>query len=204
MKIKRLQMGPILANGYVIYQKKGGACLIIDPGYRPGEYVKFLQEMELTPQAILATHLHDDHVGAAVALRDHFDIPICMHEMDALVWRGPVDDRFRGDAVFDLEGERISVLETPGHTKGSVCFMAERSRNCFSGDTLFDTDLGRTDLPGGSEDDMRHSVRDVLDKLDNSWHIWPGHEGDCTMRFVREHNEEFRALRDGKERSLLW
>lgn len=78
--------------------------------------------------------------------------------------------------------------------------MAEKSRVCFTGDTIFDTDLGRTDLEGGSEPDMRDSICNVVDKWENDIMIYPGHDDGCTMKKVRIYNSEFIALRDGNER----
>lgn len=78
--------------------------------------------------------------------------------------------------------------------------MAEKSRVCFTGDTLFDTDLGRSDLDGGSEDDMRDTVCRILDRWENDIVIYPGHDDGCTMKKVRQYNTEFLALLAGRER----
>ena len=83
---------------------------------------------------------------------------------------------------------------------GSICLYSEKSKVCFTGDTIFDTDLGRTDLAGGSESMMADSIRDVVDRWDNQVTIYPGHDGSCNMKFVRAHNQEFLALRDGHDR----
>lgn len=200
MKIERFVGGSLLANGYVIYKAEGGTCYIIDPGYTPKKYVDFIKRNYLKPAGIILTHLHYDHAGAADALKDIYDCPIYMHEDDAFVYGGSVDIMMKDGDTFDLEGETLKVLSTPGHTKGSVCLFSEKSRVCFTGDTIFDTDLGRSDLEGGSEDDMRRSIRNVVDKWENDITIYPGHEDGCTMKMVRKYNKEFLALRDGHER----
>ena len=201
MKIERfLGGGSLLADGYVIYQHEGESCFIIDPGYTPRKYVDFIQKKDLKPIGIILTHLHGDHVGAADALQDVFDCPIFMHEADAYVYAGHVDKMLKDGDTFDLGGEELRVISTPGHTKGSICIMSDKSRVCFTGDTIFDTDLGRTDLTGGSEADMKHSICDIIDKWENDITIYPGHENGCNMKMVRKYNKEFLTLRDGHER----
>lgn len=200
MKIKRFTGGSLQSNGYVVYLQTEGSCYIIDPGYQPRKFIQFIKENQLIPKGIILTHLHHDHVGAAEAVRDALECPIYMHEEDAFVYRGIVDQRIKDADTFDLDGELLQVLHTPGHTKGSICIMDEKSRVCFTGDTIFDTDLGRTDLDGGSEEDMKNSICSVVDKWENDIMIYPGHDDGCTMKKVRIYNTEFLALRDGNER----
>ena len=85
-------------------------------------------------------------------------------------------------------------------TKGSICIFSEKSKVVFTGDTIFDTDLGRTDLSDGSEDLMKKSVIEIIDKWDNDITIYPGHDQGCTMKCVRRNNFEFLTLRNGHER----
>lgn len=200
MKIHRITGGSLESNGYILYQKEGGSCLLLDPGYNPGKFVDFAEEKRLRCDGIILTHLHHDHTGAADTVADRLACPIYMHEADAFVYKGRVDKRLVHGDVLTLDGEKLTVLHTPGHTRGSICLFSEKSRVCFTGDTLFDTDLGRTDLDGGSEEEMRASIRDVADKWENDVTIYPGHDGGCTMKAVRRYNREFLALRDGNER----
>lgn len=200
MKIKRYVGGTLESNGYILFQKEGKKCYIIDPGYQPKKFINYIKDAELEPAGIILTHLHHDHTGAAEAVRDVFDCPIYMHEDDAFIYHGRVDQMIRDGFSFDLEGESLVVLHTPGHTRGSICLYSEKSKVCFTGDTIFDTDLGRTDLEGGSESEMAASIRNVVDKWDNQIVIYPGHDGSCTMKFVRVNNMEFLALRDGHDR----
>lgn len=200
MKIKRFIGGSLMSNGYVLYQKEGGSCYIIDPGYTPKNFIDFVREKNLQAMGIIATHLHHDHTGAAEAVSDVLNCPIFMHQADAFVYKGRVDHLLSDGEILELEGEPLKVILTPGHTEGSICLMSEKSRVCFTGDTIFDTDLGRSDLAGGSERDMMHSVRDIIDRWENDIFIWPGHDNGCTMKQVRIYNTEFLALRDGNER----
>ena len=200
LKIKNFRCGALLANGYVVYHKNGGGCLIIDPGYEPKKYFAFIKEEKLTPEGIILTHHHSDHTGAAPALKSKYGCDIYMHELDAFVYKDEVDVLLKDGQVLDFEGEELKILRTPGHTKGSICIYSENSRVCFSGDTLFDTDLGRSDLADGNEDEMRQSIINVLDKLENDVMIYSGHEGEANMKFIRRYNREFIALRDGRDR----
>lgn len=205
MKIERFQAGPILENCYFIYQKKGGACFVIDPGYQARRCMDIVCGLGVTPAGILLTHRHSDHAGQVRKLRDVWACPVYMHEADAYVSDVPVDVRLEHGSTLDLEGETIEVLHTPGHTEGSVCFLARKSGVCFTGDTIFDTDLGRTDLPGGSEEQLVRSIRNVLDPaLSNGIRIFPGHEEGCTMKEVRKNNMEYRDILAGKERNQIW
>ena len=200
MKIKRFVGGTLESNGYILFQKNGTKCYVIDPGYEPKKFIQYIKEQDLQLEGIILTHLHHDHTGAAQAVSDAFDCPIYMHEDDAFVYRGRVDKRLQDGDAFDLEGETLNILHTPGHTRGSICIYSETSKVCFTGDTIFDTDLGRTDLDGGSEADLCWTIRNVVDQWDNQITIYPGHDGSCNMKFVRANNPEFTALRDGHER----
>lgn len=200
MKIKRFTGGNLAANGYIIYQKDGGSSYVIDPGYSPKKFIAYIMEHQLTAKGVLLTHLHYDHTDGAEAVSQALDCPILMHEDDAFAYKGRVDTCLRGGDVLDLDGERLEIIHTPGHTRGSICVMASKSRVCFTGDTIFDTDLGRSDLPGGSESDMKNTVCRILDQWENDIVIYPGHDEGCTMKKVRQYNMEFLALLEGKER----
>lgn len=199
MKIKRFIGGTLESNGYIISVKPEGEAFIIDPGYNPKKFIKYIEENQLKLKGVLLTHLHHDHVGGAEKISSHFNCPIYMHEDDAFVYRGKVDIRLKDGDNLDLDGETLDIISTPGHTKGSICIMSKKSRVCFTGDTIFDTDLGRSDLEGGSEEDMKNSICNVIDKWDNDINIYPGHDNGCNMKFVRQHNTEFNGLlKEGK------
>ena len=204
MQIKRFIGGSLESNGYVIYRRSGGECFIIDPGYNPRVFVDFVRGEGLRAKGIILTHLHHDHTGAAQTVSDLLECPIYMHEADAAVYRGRVDETLKdGDELkFEDEvgNEILRIINTPGHTKGSICIMSEKSRVCFTGDTIFDTDLGRSDLEGGSEEELKASVINVIDRWENDIHIYPGHDGGCTMKQVRKYNTEFLAITEGRNR----
>lgn len=200
MKIKRYVGGSLESNGYILYQKPFGSCFIVDPGYQPKRFIDFVTENNLNLKGIILTHLHHDHVGGAESIKNATGCTIYMHEDDAFVYRGVVDVKLKDGDTLDLDGEALTIIHTPGHTQGGICIMSQKSRVCFTGDTLFDTDLGRTDLPGGSEQDMSNTICNIIDQWENDIVIYPGHDQGCTMKNVRLYNTEFLALRDGNER----
>lgn len=190
MKIKRYILGLLEANGYIIYQQEGSACFIIDPGAKADRFLEFLDSMNLTCKGILLTHHHSDHVGGVDKIRKALDCPVHIHREDADMYKKPavtMEDR----DTFDLDGETITVIHTPGHTRGSVCFYSDKSKLAFTGDTIFNVDLGRTDLVDGDESQMEHSIRHIIHRWPNDITIYPGHGDECTMKKVRGINREY-------------
>ncbi|MCI6011280.1 MAG: MBL fold metallo-hydrolase [Firmicutes bacterium] len=197
MKITRFIGGSLESNGYVIRTSGGTGCYIIDPGYEPQKFIEFVEKEGLHPLGILLTHHHHDHVGAAARVADVLGCPVMMHEIDAAVYKGNVDRLLTGGDHLDLDGETLQILHTPGHTAGSICILSEKSRVVFSGDTIFDTDLGRTDLSDGSPADMIRSCRQVISRWTNDYTVYPGHDESATMKQIRIYNREFLACLDG-------
>jgi glyoxylase-like metal-dependent hydrolase (beta-lactamase superfamily II) len=191
MKIERFIGGNFEANGYIIYLNRGGDAWIIDPGYAHRKFVNFATDNKLNILGILLTHHHYDHSDEADVLRHIYSCPVGLHREDLPRYRGMVDTVFEGGETLMLESEEIQVLHTPGHTSGGVCFFAPKSRVAFTGDTVFDIDLGRTDLPGGSAERLEASLRNVVDKWSNDVTIYPGHGNPRSMKFVRELNSEY-------------
>lgn len=193
MKIKRFTGGVLESNGYVIYSREGGNCLIIDPGYNPGVFLEYINEAELDLMGIILTHHHYDHTGGVKKIKHETGCRVYLHREDCDMYKDPVDVYMEDGDVMDLDGEQLKILHTPGHTRGSVCIFSEKSRVCFTGDTIFNVDLGRTDLEDGSESAMIRSMTEIIDKWPNDIMIYPGHGDGCTMKKVRKINHEFLA-----------
>ena len=191
MEIKRFIGGILEANGYVISDPDSGECWIIDPGYRPKVFSQYVIKQGLHPQGILLTHHHSDHTGGAALVRRSLDCPVYLHRADCDAYGEHVDVYLEGGEGLALGEERFQVLHTPGHTKGSVCFLFRKSRCCFTGDFVFNVDLGRTDLADGSEEEMERSILQEAERWTGDITIYPGHGDDCIMRTVRRINQEY-------------
>lgn len=190
MKIKRFILGLLEANGYIIYQQESSDCYIIDPGAKADLLLQWMAENNLTCKGILLTHHHSDHVGGVEKIRKAIDCPVYIHREDADMYKKHVIT-FENLDVFDLSGEVITAIHTPGHTRGSACFYSDKSKLAFTGDTIFNVDLGRTDLVDGDEAQMVFSIKHIIDKWPNEITIYPGHGDSCTMKKVRGINREY-------------
>lgn len=191
MKIKRLIGGNLESNGYIIYDKEKGECFVVDPGYNGEKFLKIIEDLELKTKGILLTHHHYDHVGGVDKIREKTDCPVYIHRDDSDMFKKSADVLLEhGDRLL-LGEEEIEVIHTPGHTKGSICYSSAQSKLVFSGDTIFNVDLGRTDLGDGSPSEMEHSIRDIINLWSNEITIFPGHGDSCNMKYVRKYNQEF-------------
>ena len=192
MKIITLPLGALETNCYVVYDEASKACALVDPGAMPQTILDTLAKNDLTLQKILLTHAHFDHTGALRALHETFpDVPIYVNAQDT----DETLNMSHGNLVYTdtfLDGDEISmppltfrVLATPGHTRGSSCFIC--GDTIFSGDTLFEGCCGRTDLPGGDGAQMLASLK-RLAELPGDYHVLPGHGEDTTLDRERRTN----------------
>ncbi|MCI7145057.1 MAG: MBL fold metallo-hydrolase [Clostridiales bacterium] len=200
MKIKRFIGGNLESNGYIISEEN--RCYIIDPGYNPGRFIKEVREKDLEPLGIILTHHHYDHSGAADAVASELECPVLLHRRDGDIYRGRVDRFLEDGDVLELgtgaASRRLEIINTPGHTHGSICIMDEKDRLCFTGDTVFNVDLGRTDLEDGSESEMRDSICNIVDSWPNDIMLYPGHGDLANMKKVRRINREFTEMTETK------
>jgi len=180
-------------NCYIIYNEAAGECAVVDPGANEGDIIREIDARALKVKYILLTHGHFDHIGAVKALKEHTGGLIAIHSEDALqltdsrlnlsVYMGMPMVQPKADVILKdgdilmLGDEELKILHTPGHTKGSICVLAEEA--LFSGDTLFQGSVGRTDFPGGSFSQLMHSIKEVLFNLPRDYPVYPGH-GDST------------------------
>mgnify|MGYP004448367257 FL=1 len=201
MIIKRFIGGILESNCYIVSRSgaAGEGCFIIDPGYNPKRIIRYVKEQGLKAEGIILTHHHSDHTGAALQTGKELGCPIMIHTLDADMYGEPVDVYLEEGQILTTgdSSEGMEVLHTPGHTEGGICLMCRKDRVCFTGDTIFNVDLGRTDLSDGSEEKMRRSIRNVVDKWGNDITVYPGHGDPATMKTVRKINKEFLEIING-------
>lgn len=183
MHFHQITGGLLQQNAYLYGEE--GALFLIDPGSHAKDWLDYLQEQDLKLTALLLTHGHFDHVGAVDALRDALGVPLWMHEADHIMlsdfeWRGGHNKTpLRPADRFLSDGEQVgnmTVWHTPGHSLGSVCYIAPD--RVFTGDTLFEGTIGRTDFRGGSFETMQKSLS-RLRTLPAELEIYAGH-GEAT------------------------
>ncbi len=168
---------------------------MVDSGIDPAEVLRRIGRLGAGLDFLVNTHCHYDHIGGDLQVMDSFNPRVCVHELDALFmesgdggvilsdWFGgrlsgvKVDVRLVDGQVIDLGGIKLEVIHTPGHTQGSICLYEPESKSLFSGDTVFSDGVGRTDLPGGSWEDLRKSLERLLElhKRSGIDQIYPGH-----------------------------
>ena len=191
LKIDTLPLGDYQTNCYILRNAHSSQCLVIDPGYEPEIILSFLVEKRLTLEAVLLTHCHFDHVGAVreLAAETSCKVYLCQKDLalPPMLTAGQLyytDTYAEGDRL-NLAGIPVTVLETPGHTPGSVCLLMED--HLFVGDTLFAGSCGRTDLPGGDSRAMRDSLR-RLAALPENYRVYPGHGHGTTLDWEKKTN----------------
>lgn len=183
MKIRTLTLGDFETNCYLV-SDENGVTAVIDPGYEPEAILARAAQEQLQIAAILLTHGHFDHVGGVKAVTDAARCPVWMNGKDCAlppsITNGTLyyTDFYREGTVVRVGRMTFTVLETPGHTPGSVCLRCENT--LFSGDTLFAGGCGRTDLPGGSAAELRESLR-RLAAIPENLAVLPGHGGATTL-----------------------
>ena len=195
MQVKVLQVGPIGTNCYLLEDEKAHVAAVIDPGDEAGRILQVIKDDGVDVKYILLTHGHYDHTTAVPEL--HQALPqaeIYIHKADAngagsrlFPLAGQIPDlKFydEGDALT-LGELTIQVLHTPGHSKGSVTLKV--GDVLFTGDTLFCGSCGRTDLRGGSYEEIMESLK-RLGELEGDFHVCPGHDVTSTLERERRSN----------------
>jgi hydroxyacylglutathione hydrolase len=195
-------VGALETNCYLVFCQETKECAVIDPGAQPEKIFQAIQEAGVHPIILINTHGHIDHIGANQDVKEHYDIPLYIHEDDedmlskshlselsfllGAKMSPPVDGFLTDGQKIKIGRHELQVLHTPGHSPGSVCLFFDRF--LLSGDTLFNGGVGRTDLPGGSWKDMEESIRTKILVLDENLLVLPGHGPSTTVGSEKDSN----------------
>ncbi len=207
LRIERFIFNEFGENTYLLYTA-GGDGIVIDLGCNSEQewdrIATFVERVGCKIKYLLNTHAHLDHLFGVPRGRSAWGAPFLMHQADtqllesaplqAAMWgmemeavRAPESFLKDGD-VFELYDHRIEVIHTPGHSQGGVCFYLYEDKILFSGDTLFQNSIGRTDLPGGDYGQLIDSIRNRLLVLEDDVKVLPGHGEFTTIGIERSHN----------------
>ncbi|NLK95515.1 MAG: MBL fold metallo-hydrolase [Clostridiales bacterium] len=195
MIINTIPVGAYEANCYLLMDENNKEIAIIDPGGDAASIEKQITNLSGKPKYILLTHGHFDHVGAVEFLADKYKIPFYISEKDEKLMESDnsVFGNIRKADGYIKEGDKINlgdleikVLETPGHSKGGLCFVAQD--NVFTGDTLFQGSIGRTDFVSGSLEEILASIKNKLLPLGSDVKVYPGHGPSSTIGYEERNN----------------
>jgi len=202
--IRRFPLGALWTNGYLVVDREGKG-VFVDPGGNPQDVIDFMEKQGVDLEWVLLTHGHADHICGLEKLRTLARLGVAVHRLDAPMLDSPERNlsAFMQDRCLSAPPEKeledgdtiqagnlaISVIHTPGHTPGSVCFhVREKGEEVLlSGDTLFAQSVGRTDLPGGDQGQLLKSLRKIA-CLPDEMAVYPGHGPDSTVGSERRNN----------------
>lgn len=205
MKVESLVVGQLQTNCYLVWCEKTSQCLIIDPGDDAGFIINKIKDLVLKPAGIIATHSHFDHVLAAEELRLAFNILLMLHRLDLCIMKSvkkglvPKVDRFLKEGDWIKFGkEKLKVIETPGHTPGSISLYSQKDNLIFVGDLIFAYGgVGRTDFSYASQERLEESIEKIL-KLPDKTIVYPGHGEQTTIKNARDYYLIIAEYREGE------
>lgn len=207
MIFESVPVGPLSVNCYILGCKNSREGIVIDPGGDFEKIRRLVQQHSLTITTILNTHGHFDHIGANRQLQTAYAARLLIHQADSALLNmvadvarmygmsgensPPADEFLRDGMIINFGEQRLLVLHTPGHTQGGCCLYNEQERIVITGDTLFADSIGRTDLPGGSHEQLLNSIRTKLFTLPDDVTAYPGHGPSTTIGHEKQCNPYF-------------
>lgn len=207
VEIRTLVLGGLETNSYVVTAYESAKdCVIIDTGLDAEPLMEFLKQRKLTPAAVILTHGHADHIAGVNILRQTYpEIKVVIHKLDAKMLTSsvknlsaiagvffkaePADVIMDNEEVIEFAGVSLQVLQTPGHTEGSISLYSETDKVVFSGDALFADSIGRTDFPGGNFDVLIKSIKQKLLTLPGKTTVYSGHGSVTTIEREKQYNQ---------------
>ncbi|HEX5927734.1 MAG TPA: MBL fold metallo-hydrolase [Baekduia sp.] len=209
MDVRMFTVGPVQENAFLLRRDGGDRALLVDPGEEAPKLLGAIEALGVTLDAILLTHCHFDHTGAVAPVAKatgapvycpQIEVPLLQDIMAYVPWPGfgpfeswDPEHTVAGGERLQLAGYDIDVLFTPGHSPGHVTYaIADETEGApialFSGDVLFQSSIGRTDLPGGDHATLLTSIATLLERFDDDAVVHPGHMGLTTLGAERAHN----------------
>jgi glyoxylase-like metal-dependent hydrolase (beta-lactamase superfamily II) len=209
MDVRMFTVGPVQENAFLLRRDGSDRALLVDPGEEAPKLLGAIEALGVTLDAILLTHCHFDHTGAVAPVAKatgapvycpEIEVPLLQDIMAYVPWPGfgpfeswDPEHTVAGGERLQLAGYDIDVLFTPGHSPGHVTYaIADETEGApialFSGDVLFESSIGRTDLPGGDHATLLASIATLLERFDDGAVVHPGHMGLTTLGAERAHN----------------
>lgn len=205
MKIQYAVLGPFMTNTYIVYNEETMEGLVVDPSFTPEQYIQAIDKMKIQLKSIFLTHAHVDHMAGMNALRKHFPkAELYMSQGDASYLRDTaknlsyefpthvlVDDPehwVKGGDTIETCGLTFHVIDTPGHTPGGLSFYEKEEKIVFTGDSLFQGSIGRTDFPGGSMTQLVEGIRKNLFCLPEDTVVLSGHGNPTSIGQEKKSN----------------
>lgn len=209
MIVKTLVVGPFATNCYIVALESTRLGMVIDPGAEARRILRAVGDLGLVMRLIVVTHSHVDHIGAVAPVKEATGAEFALHKAETGASRGifsrmlvsmmggsfkplPQPDRLLSDGdIIDVDGLRFTALHTPGHSPGGISLYGNGV--VFSGDTLFNCGVGRTDLPGCSYVQLMDSIQNKLMTLPDETIVYPGHGPETTIGTERRMNPFLRG-----------
>ena len=199
-----LPVGALRCNCSIFGDEATHEAIVVDPGADVTEIESILEKFELKVKAIVITHAHFDHIGGAAKLRASTGAPVWMSASDevtamtlpvqaalfgvAMVTNPGIDRQAKEGDTLTMGPTRFQVLDTPGHTPGSISLFLPAEGKLIAGDTLFRESVGRTDLPGGNSKKIVQSITSKLFTLPDETVVVPGHGPNTTIAHEKQFN----------------
>ena len=206
-------VGPVQENCFVARREGSDHAVIIDPGEEAERIMAAVRDLGVTIDAVLVTHCHFDHVGAVAPVARETGAPVYVSEIERPVLAdimsyvpfpgfGPyesyeADHTLKGGERLEIAGLEIDVLFTPGHSPGHLTYSVPSEHAVFSGDVLFQSSVGRTDLPGGDWPTLLSSIGGLVEALPEDTTVYPGHMGITNLGVERRTNPFLTELAAG-------